>query len=372
MSGIYIHIPFCKQACHYCNFHFSTSLNKKDEVIDAICKEIITRKEYLTEKKLESIYFGGGTPSLLKEADFVKIFDTISKYFEFDVGTEITLEANPDDLTPTMLGMLKSNQVNRLSIGIQSFFDEDLQFYNRAHTGAEAHKSIQLSQEAGFENITVDLIYGSPTTTDAMWMQNIASALEFNIPHISCYCLTVEEKTPLHHFIKTGKVRDVSDKQAVRQFDLLVEELESNDYIHYEISNFAQKDNFAIHNSNYWNQKTYLGIGPSAHSFNGFSRQWNVANNVKYLEGINSGNLFFEIEELTTNQVYNEYILTSLRTLWGVNEKMIKSLGDSIQDHFNREIQKIDPTYLIHEKGAYRLSKEGKHFADRIASDLFR
>ena len=286
MAGIYIHIPFCRQACHYCNFHFSTSLKYKDEVIAAILCELEMRKDYLQGAEITSIYLGGGTPSLLGQADIEQIFNQISRLFSLANPIEITLEANPDDLSPQKVKMLRTTPINRFSIGIQSFFEEDLQFMNRAHNAEEAVKCIQEVQRAGFENITIDLIYGAPTTTDQHWVQNLQIALDLRVPHISSYCLTVEEKTALAHFVATGKVSELDENQAERQFTMLVRTLESAGFDHYEISNFALPGRYAQHNTGYWMGMPYLGVGPSAHSFDGLSRQWNVANNAAYLKAV--------------------------------------------------------------------------------------
>jgi len=372
MSGIYIHIPFCKQACFYCNFHFSTSLRLKNEMIAAICKEITLRDDYLNNKYLTSIYFGGGSPSLLEELDLEKIFSTLSRHFIWDNKTEITLEANPDDIDTKKLHIFKKWGINRLSIGIQSFFDIDLKWMNRAHDAIDASKCIQLSQDSGFENITIDLIYGSPTTTTEMWHENIQKTLNFKIPHISSYCLTVEEKTALHHQIKTKKIVSPDPELATEQFNILIDGLTSYGYDHYEISNFGLPGKHAVHNTNYWKGANYLGIGPSAHSFNGTTRSWNIANNKKYIDNIHIEILPHETETLSFSSKYNEYIMIGLRTMWGVNYQKIKKIGAEYSTYFISMIQDdIQKGHVIHNNGNYTLSKEGKHFADRIAMNLF-
>lgn len=369
MSGIYIHIPFCKQACHYCDFHFSTSMKLKGELVNALLTELELRKEYLEEKELSSIYLGGGTPSLLKQDELSQIFDKIQQLFSIKDNAEITLEANPDDLTEEKLKMLSHSPVNRLSIGIQSFSDEDLQFMNRAHNAGEAHQCIELAQKYGFQNLTVDLIYGAPTTTDKQWLQNIDRLFEYDIPHLSCYCLTVEPKTALAHFVKTGKVADVDDEQASRQFDILMEKMEDKGYEHYEISNFAKPGWHAIHNSNYWRGEAYLGVGPSAHSYDRKSRQWNVANNSKYIKAIKEGVIPSEKELLTPEQRYNEYIMTGLRTKWGVE---LERIDPAFQKYFVQESKPYLEEGKIEKKGgAFVLTRAGKHLADRIAMELF-
>ncbi len=370
MSGIYIHIPFCKQACHYCDFHFSTSLKLKGALVASLVQEVEMRKDYLVDKMLTSIYFGGGTPSLLDGEDLELLFNKIYELFDLKKGAEITLEANPDDLNVEKLKMLKDTPVNRLSIGIQSFSEADLRFMNRAHSSREAHQCIELAQAHGFENLTVDLIYGSPTTSDEQWIQNMDYLIDYKIPHLSCYCLTVEDRTALAHMVKTGKVANVNDEQASRQFDMLIDKMTSNGFEHYEISNFAKPGWHAIHNANYWKGKPYLGIGPSAHSYNGKSRQWNVANNSRYIKGISNRELPFEIEQLSHEQRYNEYIMTGLRTKWGVE---ISKMEEAFRPHFLREIKSfLEEGQVIEKNGNYTLSQKGKHLADRIAMELFK
>lgn len=372
MSGIYIHIPFCKKACHYCNFHFSTSLRLKGDMTEAICKEIMMRKDYLTERNLSSIYFGGGTPSLLDEVDLNKILDTLSKYYIWEPSVEITLEANPDDINTEQLKLFKSLHINRLSIGVQSFFDDDLKWMNRSHSADDAKSCILLAQDHGFENLTIDLIYGSPSTSDTMWERNIQQAIDYNIPHISCYCLTVEEKTALHHKIKVGKSSAPDQLKANQQFDILIEMLSHRGYDHYEISNFGMPDHHAVHNTNYWKGQHYLGLGPSAHSYNGQSRSWNIAHNKKYIDNIAMGHLPLETEILTDADRYNEYIMTGLRTMWGITYEQIKEFGPVLADHFAKQIIVPISSRMIRQVGSqYTLTHEGKFFADRVAMDLF-
>jgi len=372
MSGIYIHIPFCKQACNYCNFHFSTSLRSKNDMVAALCKEISLRKDYLDSASIDSIYFGGGTPSLLDEKDLDKIFNTLSKYFIWNDKAEITLEVNPDDINTDKLIAFKKNNINRLSIGVQSFFDDDLRWMNRAHSALEAHDCIKLSQDKGFDNISIDLIYGSPTTSNSMWKENIQKTLKCGVHHISSYCLTVEEKTVLHHQIKTKKATAPDPDKAAGQFDILIETLTSVGYMHYEISNFGLPGHFAVHNTNYWKGSDYLGIGPSAHSFNGHSRSWNIAHNNKYIESLLSDTIPEETELLSESSQYNEYILTGLRTMWGVSYHRILNLGLQFATHFISLIQdEIQNGNIDQCNEIYTLTKRGKHFADRIAMNLF-
>jgi oxygen-independent coproporphyrinogen III oxidase len=372
MSGIYIHIPFCKQACHYCNFHFSTSLRLKDEMIQAICKEIEIRHDYLLEKNLTSIYFGGGTPSLMDNDDIDKIFDTLSKYFHWSHETEITLEANPDDITIDKLKIISAAGINRLSIGIQSFFDEDLSWMHRAHNASEATQCIRLAKNHGYENISIDLIYGSPTTSDDMWEQNIDTALKMDIPHISTYCLTVEEKTALYHQVQKKKSLPPDQERAAYQFDAIRQSLTKSGYDHYEISNFAKPNKIAVHNTNYWRDKAYMGIGPSAHSYDGIHRSWNIANNKKYIDDINQNILPAVSEFLHPHTRYNEYIMTGLRTMWGVETTKIAIIGTHFEEYFLSLIkQEIDSDMVMCQQNNYILTERGKHFADRIAMNLF-
>ncbi len=372
MAGLYLHIPFCKQACHYCNFHFSTSLKQKDEMVQAILQELTLQKDYLKGATLDTIYFGGGTPSLLTQQDLLNIFEKINQVHPVASNAEITLEANPDDLSTEKLTELKNTPINRLSIGIQSFFEKDLTFMNRAHNATEAKNCIQNAQSIGFNNLTIDLIYGTPTTSNEMWQQNIQTALDFNIPHISCYCMTVEPNTALDHFVKKGKADPVDEEKAAQQFEMLMTDLKSAGYEHYEISNFAKSGWHARHNSNYWLGTDYLGIGPSAHSFNGKSRQWNVANNAQYIKALTAQETAFEVETLSKEQQYNEYILTALRTKWGCDLAKIENWGQAFKHHFEKISKSYLTNQLIQQKNnIFTLTDKGKLLADRIALELF-
>jgi oxygen-independent coproporphyrinogen III oxidase len=374
MSGIYVHIPFCLQACHYCDFHFSTSLKNKEAFLNALQVEMVLRKNYLSKtEKVETIYFGGGTPSLLNNEELLRIFDTLFTHYEVDAKAEITLEANPEDLSKEKISSLKNTPINRFSIGVQSFFESDLKFMNRAHSAQKAIRAVKTAQDAGFENITIDLIYGTPTLTDENWKSNLHMAFELDVKHISAYCLTVEEKTALNAFIKTGKVKNVDEEQSARQFEILVELMKQNNFIQYEISNFAQADFYSQHNSNYWKQKEYIGFGPSAHSYDGASRQWNIRNNSLYIQELEKGKLNFEKEVLTTDQNFNEYIMTSLRTIWGTDLKHIeKRFGTVYLEHLIKESKKyVSSKHLIQHNSLMQLSEAGKLIADKIASDLF-
>jgi len=373
MAGIYIHIPFCKKACFYCDFHFSTSLRFKDDMIDAILKEIGTQQKYLEGKTLETIYFGGGTPSLLNKEELTLIINTVSENFEIIENPEITLEANPDDLTIEKLKELKAVGINRLSIGVQSFFDEHLKWMNRAHSALESEACIKNAQEIGFQNITIDLIYGMPNLTDKQWEENIKKALSLNAPHISAYNLTVEKNTALAHFVKKGKYQPLSDEKGAKQFSYLIETLERNGFEQYETSNFAKDKLYSIHNSSYWRGKHYLGIGPSAHSYNGNSRQWNIANNKKYIDAISNNENQFEIEKLSNADKINEHLLIGLRTIWGCNLNFIESLAteNSYKQFMNELTVQIEKKMVTLDKNNIFLTPKGKLFADRIASDLF-
>ena len=372
MSGIYIHIPFCKQACHYCNFHFSTSLKYKDEMLNAILKEIELQKGYLQNDNIQTIYFGGGTPSLLSADEISRILEQIQRFHPINADAEITLEANPDDLTTAKINSLRQTPINRFSIGVQSFHESDLKFMNRAHNDAEALSCIKNAQDAGFDNLTIDLIYGTPTMNDDLWQANLDIAFELNIPHISSYALTVEPNTALDHFVKKGKVQPVDDEQAARQFLILMENMEQKGFDHYEISNFAKPNHYAFHNSNYWKGKSYLGLGPSAHSFNGHSRQWNIANNAKYIKAIQDNKVPFEVEKLSIPNQYNEYIMTGLRTIWGVEMEKIASFGESYKNTFLAKIPTFIQNGLAQQNGnQYTLTKMGRLQADGIASELF-
>jgi oxygen-independent coproporphyrinogen-3 oxidase len=348
-------------------------------LIDAMLKEIEMRKDYLKTATLGSIYFGGGTPSLLSHRDLEILFDKIYDNFKVHDNAEITLEANPDDLDRSKLRVLQQLPVNRLSIGVQSFFDEDLKFWNRAHNQKEAESCIKSAQDAGFHNLTVDLIYGSPTTSDEHWKFNIEKLLSFEIPHLSCYALTVEEKTALAHFVNKGKTEAPSDEHTANQFEMLMEAMYENGYDHYEISNFAKPGFYAVHNAAYWKGEHYLGIGPAAHSFNGYSRQWNIANNSFYIKTIESlskneasQNPLFEKEMLTPAQQYNEYVMTGLRTIWGCSEEKFDVFGESLKKNFLKKAQTfLESGHMTFKAGNYILTNKGKLLADQIASELF-
>jgi len=373
MAGIYLHIPFCKQACHYCNFHFSTALSQMENMIAAMLEEIKLNTNYLSGAAIETIYFGGGTPSLLNSDELNRFFDAMAKAFPLQERLEVTLEANPDDIDIKFLHGLKSTPVNRFSLGIQSFREADLKFMHRAHNAQQAEYAIKAVQDAGYDNISIDLIYGTPGLSNDNWKEHIHYAQEMQIPHISSYALTVEPKTALAHAIQTGKVKSPDAAQTAEQFLILMEEMEAGGYVHYEISNFAKDGKYAVHNTNYWRGKHYLGIGPSAHSFNGYSRQWNVANNALYIKSLLDHKLHFEHEILSTTNRINEYIMTSLRTIWGLDLEYVSTTFGSearrllllhAQEAISRKQVEIQDECLV-------LTKNGKLFADAIASDLF-
>lgn len=375
MAGIYLHIPFCKQACTYCNFHFSTLLKTKEEVLKAIQAEISLRRDFFPERtQIDSIYFGGGTPSLLKPEEVMVLIDEIARYYSISPAAEITLEANPDDLTPTYLSALKKGTpVNRFSIGVQSFFDEDLQYMHRAHRADEAKASIQRAQDAGFEHLSADLIYGTPGLSDDRWQQNLQILFDLGVPHISCYALTVEDKTLLADQVRKQKESAPDEEQTARQFSKLLEAMKGNSYTHYEISNFCREPHFAIHNTNYWKGIPYLGIGPSAHSFDGEKRYWNIANNALYAKKILSGETAFEFEVLSDTERYNEFVMTGIRTMWGIDRQALRSrFGKVAEQHFLREISPFVSNQWVDEKeGIYILTDSGKLFCDFITEHVF-
>jgi len=340
---------------------------------DAIIKEAALRRNYLNET-VETIYFGGGTPSLLASESLQEIIETLNTTFTVDANAEITLEANPDDINEARLQEWKQLSINRLSIGVQSFFEEDLKWMNRAHNAQQAEQSILLAQQAGFNNITIDLIYGTPTLTDEQWKQNVQKAFELNIPHLSCYALTVEPKTALANMIEKHIMADVSGDTQSRQFELLMQWIEEAGWQHYEISNFAKPGHRSRHNSSYWQGNPYIGLGPSAHSFNGTSRQWNIANNALYLKSIQQDIVPFETETLSVIEQVNEYIMTSLRTMEGLSFNTIRKKWSN---HVAEEIKIDAKKFITHQLMIYTdehliLTRKGKLVADGIAADLFR
>ncbi len=387
MAGIYIHIPFCRQACHYCDFHFSTSLKNKDSFLKSLKREIELQKNYFRSSdfspaslplsqygdEVMSIYFGGGTPSLLSQTELMDVFETLNKNFKINADAEITLEANPDDLTLKKIKELKDTPINRLSIGIQSFYDEDLKLLNRAHNSNEALSSVKASQDKGLENITIDLIYGIPSLSNEKWKHNLRSAFDLEVKHISAYCLTVESKTALAHLVKEGKIKNVDEQLSADQFEIMLDEMRKNNFIQYEISNFCRDGFFSKHNSNYWLKETYLGLGPSAHSYNGINRQWNISNNALYIQSIEKNKVPFEEELLSPTMQYNEYVLTSLRTMWGTDLKYIEEhFGKDYLLYCLSEAEKhVRSEEIMNEGNKLFLTDKGKLFADKIAGNLF-
>ncbi|WP_419489074.1 radical SAM family heme chaperone HemW [Chryseobacterium bernardetii] len=371
---IYIHIPFCKQKCSYCNFHFSTSLNFKEEMLRAMKTEIQLRKDELQKRSLKSLYFGGGTPSILSVDEINSLIDEVLHHFSFEKDIEITLEANPDDLDKNFLKQLAGTPVNRLSIGTQSFFEEDLKLMNRAHTASEAEGSIKRAQDFGFENLSIDLIYGSPTSNLEIWKENLHKTIALEVPHISSYALTVEPKTALDNWISKGKVKSPKEEEQNREFYYLSDFLKDHGFEHYEVSNFAKPGFYSRHNSSYWKYQEYLGIGPSAHSYNGFDvRSWNVANNQQYIKKLSTKLLAKEEEILSKEDQFNEMIMIGLRTIWGVDLESLKvKFDDRFLEHFQQEIkQKMEEGILIIEKDHLKIPEKHWFMADGIASDLF-
>lgn len=373
MAGIYIHIPFCKQACYYCDFHFSTSLKYKEEMLMAIQQELILRKETFKKEQVATIYFGGGTPSILSSDEINQLIATVYANYKVIKSPEITLEANPDDLTTERLLEIADSKVNRLSIGIQSFFEKDLKLMNRAHDAEEAKRCLATATQY-FDNISIDLIYGIPNTTNDEWKQNIETALSFGVPHISSYALTVEPKTALASFIEKGIIDDVDDEKAQEQFLILVDTLTNEGFTHYELSNFGKDNFFSKNNSAYWQGKKYMGVGPSAHSFNGSERGWNIANNKKYINSIQQQKLPIEIEELSVTDRYNEYVMTGLRTIWGVSfTKVREDFGPKFLAYLKMQSEKFVAKDLLYiENNTLKATRKGKFLTDGIASDLFK
>ena len=393
MAGIYLHIPFCRQACHYCNFHFSTSLKGKNDFISALLKEMKLRKDYIGGEPVETIYFGGGTPSLLEAGELEAIMEGLRMHFAIDSGAEITLEANPDDIVQAAAGEGREREqaaggdtggsggesrlaawrrigINRLSIGIQSFFEADLQWMNRAHNAVQAGECIRMAQAEGFRNISIDLIYGGPTLPDSHWMENVDRAIALQIPHLSCYALTGEPRTAMDKMIQQHKKQDVSPDDQARQLLLLMDWMKQSGYEHYEISNFALPGHRSRHNSAYWQGKTYLGLGPSAHSYNGISREWNVANNAGYIAA--GGAAVAETEILTPVQRLNEYIMISLRTMEGSDLSHVAGrFGAGAAQELGRRAERWVRNGKMMLTDRLILTQEGRLLADGIAADLF-
>lgn len=373
MAGIYIHIPFCKQKCTYCDFHFSTTFHSyRSRMIGTILKEIELRKDYLNEASIETIYFGGGTPSILTIEELEQILSAIHSNYDTSNLAEVTLEANPDDITTNQVQEWKEIGVNRLSIGLQSFKESDLKWMNRAHNVEESYTCIKSAIEGGITNLTVDLMYGLPDLSNEEWKNHIQTVVDMGVQHVSAYCLTIEEGTVLDKFVENGKIVPPTDDLQAEQFLLLVDTLEQNGIMQYEISNFGKEGFESKHNSNYWKGTHYLGIGPSAHSFDGKSRSWNVANNQKYMQQIEAGGDWNETEILSKNDLFNELILTGLRTVDGVDLAHINSILP-IESTTNNQIEQYCAEGLMEKvTNKIRLTKVGRLQADRIAADMFR
>ncbi len=372
MAGIYIHIPFCKNKCTYCDFHFSTTYHSyQDKMIDAIVEELKQRSDYLKGEFVETIYFGGGTPSLINLVGLSKIIETIYSFFIVTDTPEITLETNPDDITLELVHSWKSAGINRLSIGIQSFDEEVLKWMNRAHNVTQSFQAIQFAKQGGISNITIDLMYGLPGLSLEAWEHQIERALSLQVQHISAYCLTVEKNTVLDTWVKSNKVKISENDDQALQFELLQKKLNENGFVHYEISNFGKPNFYSLHNSNYWKGKKYLGVGPSAHSYDTIHRSWNVSNNHQYMKGIFDKNPIFDFELLSKSDVFNELLLIGLRTIWGVDLVNLNSVL-SFSDSFNKKLKDLESEDLVFiDNHNLRLTHKGKFFADKIAQDLF-
>ena len=373
MAGIYVHIPFCKKRCSYCDFHFSTTFSSyREKLIAAICLELEIRKTELVDVPVETIYFGGGTPSLLTREELAAILSVIHTHFEVSVNPEITFEVNPDDASEENLSTWKELGINRLSIGLQSFQETDLAWMNRSHSTQQGETAVRLAQAHAFDNISIDLIYGLPELSNEQWLSHMSRALKLNVQHISSYCLTIEPKTALNDFVAKGKLSRPTEDQQSEQFDLLVQTLGQSGFEHYEISNFAKDQKYAKHNSSYWNFTPYVGVGPSAHSFNGHQRRWNVANNTKYYKEVGKNEDWFEAETLSASEKWNEYFLTGLRTKWGILKRSISDLGGFNATELNQLETYLSTDLMIENRDNYVLTEKGKLQADGIASSFFR
>lgn len=372
MSGIYIHIPFCKQACHYCDFHFSTNQKNKSSMVDMICQEIAIQRDYLGKKNISSIYFGGGTPSLLNELELEKILTIVNKFFFIEPTAEITLEGNPDDLSLDNLTSLKKNGINRLSIGIQTFNNLQLAYMNRAHNALEAEISVKKAQDLGFQNISIDLIYGIPSPNHQIWEEDLFKALSLNVQHISSYCLTIEPSTTFGKRRLKGTLAPENEEYNAQQFEILVNTLTNNNFEQYEVSNFCKPDYLSKHNTSYWQDHNYLGIGPGAHSYNGISRQYNIENNIKYINELEKNNIPYTLELLDPTTKANEYIMTRLRTKWGIDMDVLQNNYGISPIIYEKTVEKyLKSGFLEIDKTIIKLTKKGLLFADKITEDLF-
>jgi oxygen-independent coproporphyrinogen-3 oxidase len=372
MAGIYIHIPYCKVKCHYCDFHFSTQVDSAEQMLAAILQELDQRQSYLSEEKIKTIYFGGGTPSFVSSRFLTEIIQKIKSLFSVAEDVEITVECNPDDITPALLEIYRKAGVNRFSMGLQSFDDDVLKFMNRAHSAKEIFESITLAKNFGFNNITVDLIYGIPNKNLDYWKTQLDAFLKLDVPHLSSYCLTIEPKTVFGSLQKKGSLTIPDDEMSLSQFQYLIDFTKANGYEHYEISNFAKPGFISQHNSNYWLGAKYLGVGPSAHSYNEIERSWNIRNNAQYIRLVSSGEGYNEKEILSNADKCNDYILTRLRTKWGINLSDLNFICETEKEQIKQQLNRFKNNNLITEKnGIYLLTDVGKYRADGIAADLF-
>ncbi len=371
MAGIYIHIPYCKSRCTYCDFYTVINETHMDAFVEALCKEAELRKNEIAEP-IQTIYFGGGTPSRLNPEHFSAIFETLYRYFPIESTAEITVEANPDDLSEEYISLLAQQPVNRLSMGIQSFNDEELKFLSRRHTAQQAIDAVKRSQDKGLHNISIDLMYGLPKQTEEVWQKNLHQATELGVPHLSAYHLIYEEKTRMYSLLQAGKIQPVSEETSTAMFAMLIDWMTQNGFTHYEISAFGKEGYFSRHNSSYWKNEKYVGLGPAAHSFDGNSRSWNIASISKYIEGIKKGEPIRESEQLSKTDKYNEFILTGLRTMWGMDMAELKNrFGEELYQYCLEIARKyIDKQLLALEEDRLKLTREGLFISDGIMSDL--
>lgn len=374
MAGIYIHIPFCSQACHYCDFHFSTSLAMSSQMVEAICGEMTMQKGYLGVEPVDTVYLGGGTPSVLSASNLKRIFEVLRREFDLSSAGEITLEANPDDLSEEKLEVFSECGVNRLSIGIQSFFEDHLRWMNRSHSSEQALQCVDLARQSGIHDVSIDLIYGIPYHDHSVWEKDLQLAIAFDVPHVSAYCLTIEDRTVFGQWQKSGRLPPIEEQFAAEQYEMLIAHLSKAGYEHYEISNFAKPGRYSRHNTSYWQQKSYLGLGPSAHSYNGSSRQHNLANNAGYIRSIKNGEVPFTLEELSSADGYNEYLLTTLRTMWGTNVRLAREkFGFDVLREKQKEVAVLQKEELLFvTDDTLYLTKKGKLLADEITSRLMQ
>lgn len=373
MAGIYIHIPFCKTKCHYCDFYKSTDFSSRTDFLKTLKIEIENRKQEGEGEEIGSIYFGGGTPSVLKIKEVIDIISCIKQHYKTNDDAEITMEANPDDLDDLFISELKNTGVNRLSIGTQSFRDSDLKIMNRRHNSLQAEKAVRLAQESGFDNVSIDLIYGLPNQSLDDWNFNVEKAISLNAQHISAYHLTYHEGTVFYEYLKKGRIKELPDELSFDEFKLLRYRLENSGFEHYEISNFALPGYYSKHNKAYWERKSYIGFGPSAHSFDQRTRRWNISNMNRYMQSVENNQCYWKSEVLSEQDNYNDYIITSLRTKWGISDTyLIGNFPSKYYSHFKKEAKKfIDTGHLISKGGKYILSPEGLFISDKIMEDLF-